>query len=238
MKLIKFAAVIFLGMIWLANPNILYAESKDASIYKDGKNGYFSFVPPKSWKVEDYNDPRTKVGFNHPTERGVFIRFIVREAPGETFSDMKRSAEETAQQWRAKGVPCKVDNSEWLGVPATTISADIPGVGYTQLIKFLIAGLHFNIQYAAPNRDKFNKYLNDVTQSLNSIVVNKPSKLDSEKAKRQQTANIIRLAELANERGDKINACLILKDGLKEFPNSTEIKSKIEAFQCDKSDRN
>jgi hypothetical protein len=47
-----------------------------------------------------------------------------------------------------------------------------------------------------------------------------------------------RLAALANERGDKINACLILKDGLKEFPNSTEIKGKIEAFQCDKSGRN
>lgn len=235
MKSIRRATALLLSILWcLSYPCLLFAETSGGSIYKDKKNGYFSFIPPTSWKSEEYNDPRTKVGFNHPTEKGLFIRFIVREALGETFSDMKKSAEETAQQWTANGVPCNVEQSELLGVPAITISANIPdGAGPTQLIKFFIAGLSFNIQYAAPNKDKFNKYLTEVTQSLNSIVVNKSFKLDSEKTKRHQTANIIRLAELANELGDKISACSLLKDGLKDFPYSADLKTKIKTFRCE-----
>lgn len=212
----------------------IYGQDEGAFIYRDEKNGYFTFCPPKGWRVQEYNDPRTKVSFNHPDDARIFVRFIVREAPGETFAGMIKADEEMAQEFNAKGIPCNVEQTERLGVPSTKIYAEISGMGYTQLIKFIIFGLHFNIQFASPDKEEFDKYLNEITQSIDSIVVLVSLKPDSEKARRQQIANIVRLAELANEFGDNKNACLILKDGLREFLQDTEIKSKMQILQCDK----
>jgi hypothetical protein len=206
-------------------------------IFRDEKNAYFTFAPPTGWIIEKYDDPRTKVAFRHPNNKSIFIRLIVREEPGYTFSEMKKDAETTARQWTEKGIPRKVDVSEFLGVPATRTSADIPGTGSTLLWKFLIAGLHFNIQFAAPNEKELAKNLDEVTHSINSIVVSRPSKIDLEKVRKQQAASIIRLADLAVELGDKDTAVAILKDGLKEFPDSAEIKSKLAEYTGNKKRR-
>lgn len=146
MAIVECASEILQGMFWLSAPAILLFKSAGRPVYKDFKNGYFSFMPPKSWRVDEYEDPRTKVELVHPFERGVYVRLIVREAPAETFEDMKRRARAKAQKWWAKSLPCTVDNAEWLGVPATVTSAEVPGEGHTQLIRFLISGLEFNIQ--------------------------------------------------------------------------------------------
>jgi hypothetical protein len=200
-------------------------------VYKDEGNGYFTFAPPKGWTIEKYTDARTKVAFRHPSDKSIFIRLIVREDPEYTFSEMKKDAENTAQQWNEKGASCKVALTEFLGVPATKTSAEIPGAGSTVLWRCLIGGLHFNIQYAAPTKDLLARHLTEVTNSLDSIIVAHPSKVSVEKARKQQAASILRLAELAVERGDKDTACAVLSDGLREFPDDVEIKSRLAEYR-------
>jgi len=150
-----FMAVLFLDAFAVA-------QSKEVAVYKDEKNGYFSFVPPKDWTIETYNDPRTKIAFRNPLEKQIFVRLIAREEPKFTFSELKREVESTALQWTKKGVPCKVQITECLGVPATMVSADLPEEGPMRLWRFLIGGLSFNIQYVAANKNAFDANLEKV----------------------------------------------------------------------------
>ena len=228
----SFIAATLLTVLGFMTPNPSVGQSDQQDIYRDQTNGYFTFAPPRGWITEKYDDPRTKVAFRHPANKGIFLRIIVREAPGETFAEVKENAEETAKQFSSKGASLKVDTVERLGVPATTTTGEIPGGGFTQLTRFLIAGLHFNIQYAAPSREDFAKHLALVRQSIDTLVVSGPTKVDVQKARAQQAASIVRMADLAVERGDNKTACLILDEGLRKLGDSGDIKNRIGKYQC------
>ena len=202
--------------------------SLELKVYKDKKNEYFMFALPKGWTVREYSDPRTKVSFNHPSADGVFIRFIVREAPDETFNSMKHNDEITAQQMNSRGISCDVKETEFLGMQCSEISAQMPNnAGTTILRKFLVSGLHFNIQYSAPTQDLFKKYLDDSIESLETLVILKNQNNNPQRVKNQQIANYVRLAKLTAEIFSVTEAKDILKEALKIFPESKEIHDAI-----------
>lgn len=203
---------------------------KSPTVWKDSKNGYFSFVPPKGWTIETYSDPRSKIAFRHPQNKSIFLRIIVREAPGETFDQMKQSADEVAAQYRTQGFQCMIEKTECHGVPATITTADLGSTGYTKLVRFLQAGLHFNIQWAAPTKDLLDMNQDVVDKSIASIVVNGPEKPNTEKALAQQAASILRQAELVMEWGDRQAAQGILIEGNRLYPESSEIKKKMSEY--------
>ena len=203
------------------------AEGKRA-IYKDTKNGYFMFVPPDGWRAEVAPDTRTKVSFVNPTDAGVFLRFITREAPGEDFARMKKEDEATARSMRDRGITCTVTETDFMGVNSTEISAEFPnGQGFTRLRKFIAVGLHFNIQYSAPSKTLYDKHLKEAMDSLDTIVLAKDHKPDTEKAQNQEIAHYLRFAQLTDENVSTEEALAILRQGAQKYPHSKEIQDAL-----------
>lgn len=211
---------------------------KTKRAYTDTQNGYFMFLPPVGWKTENYSDPRTKVGFNHPNAAGVFIRFIVRQAPGETVEKMIEDDKRMAGQMKDKGLACEVKEMVWDGIKCSEIRAQIPNdAGTTMLRKFLTCGLHFNIQYSAPKKALYDQYLDEVTCSLDTITVLKGTGEDAAKAKDQQIAGRIRLAKLTTELGFEEEAVQILKEAQIAFPESDVIQNALNNFRQKSQDK-
>lgn len=234
----KYSRVIIIFLIGVVSllflhPTSLSAKSKSKVIYRDDKNNYFFFVPPKGWTIEKYSDPRTKVAFHHPDEHNVLLRFIVREVPGYTFLEMKRDAEEVCQTWRGKGVIFELKETEILGVKGITLTTGnlLPNL-YSRILKCIKFGIHFSVAFHAP-KTTFRKYLEEVTKSINSIVVLKPASLDAGKAKQQQIGHYIRSAELISEMGDHEEACNILKELMREFPNDKNVQRTFKKLKCE-----
>ena len=228
-KLFKMFVIVSL---LLASAASSIAAENEAKVYKDTKNGYFMFLPPKGWTSQEYSDPRTKVGFNHPTARGVFIRFIVKEAPGETFDAMIVEDKQMSNQMRSRGISCEVKENDINGLKCSEVLAQFPDdAGTTMLRKFLSCGLHFNIQYAAPTKALFDKHLDGAMKSLETITILKVSGADIEKAKEQQIANRIRLAKLTAEWLSVEEAMQILKEAQREFPDSRLIQDALKEME-------
>jgi hypothetical protein len=228
-KIVFYSLIFFLfGSISIAQP-----QKKTSNIYKDVKNGYFSILLPDKWKIEEYQDVRTKVSFSHPTDSTIFMRFIVRDASGETFSNVKSTAEDSVKGWKSEGIKCELKTSEYLGQPAVAAIVDNwKGQGAFELIKFISGGLHFNIQLAANSKEKLIIHRDEMINSINTITLLKGWKPNSEKAKIQKTANVIRMSDLFYQSNQKADACNLLKDALTEDPESFEIKNQIEKFNC------
>jgi len=163
----------------------------------------------------------------------IVLRFIVREVPGYTFLEMKRDAEEVRQTWRSKGVIIELKETEVIGVKGITLTTGdlLPNL-CSRILKFIKFGVHFSVTLHAP-KATFQKYLKEVTKSINSIVVLKPASLDAEKAKQQQIGHYIRSAELISEMGDHEEACNILKELMREFPNDKNVQRTFKKLKCE-----
>jgi len=212
-------------------------EPRDkAKLYRDTRNGYFMFLPPKGWTPQQYSDPRTKVIFNHPTDRGVFIRFIVREAPGETFDAMIDQDKQTSKQMRSRGIACEVKRNEPHGLKCSDVHAQFPNEAGTMMLrKYLTCGLHFNIQYGAPTKALFAKHLEQVTKSLEAVTVLKVPGGNVTKAQEQQIANRVRLAKLTAQWISLEEGRHILKEAQREFPESKLIRDALKEMEEQRS---
>jgi len=204
----------------------------EAGIYTDTRNGYFMFLPPRGWTPQTYDDPRTKVAFSHPTAPGVLIRFIVREAPGETFDGMVHEDRQVASEMRTRGVSCEVRKNDVYGMACSEVYGQFPNDSGTMMLrKFLTCGLHFNIQYSAPSKTLFDRYLDEATRSLETITVLKVSGRDVAKAKEQQIANRVRLAKLTAQWVSIEEGKRILREARKEFPESNLIEVALKEME-------
>jgi nucleoid-associated protein YgaU len=211
-----------------------HAQDKGAKagVFKDTKNGYFMFLPPTGWTRQEYDDPRTKVQFNHASDAGVLIRFIVREAAGETYDAMIREDRETASQMKNKGISCEVMEREVHGLKCSEVAAQFPEDGGTLMLrKFLSGGLHFNIQYGAPTKAQFEKHRDAAMRSLDTITVLKIGNDDPKKAREQQIAGRIRLAKLTAEWVSVQEARQVLEEARKEFPDSESIRDALRELE-------
>lgn len=207
----------------------LVRDKTGINVYRDKRNGYFMFVPPAGWRVYEYPDPRTKVAFSHPVEHEIFLRFIVREAPGENYHAMIQADKERARQVEAMGVLCKIEESEFLGMKCSEIMAEYPkGSGISKLRTFLTSGLLFNIQYSAPTRAMFDEYADQVMRSLGTIQILEVNKGTQKKAIEQHIANRVRLAELYADFINRNEARQILLDEMNRFPDNQLIQDTME----------
>lgn len=208
------------------------SSSMKTKVYEDAKNGYFMFLPPKGWTPQLYADPRTKVAFNHPNTPGVFIRFIVREAPGETYDAMIREDKTVSNQMRRRGILCEVKEKEIKNLRYSEVLGQFPNdEGTWMLRKFLSCGLHFNIQYSATTKTLFYKHLDETMKSLETITVMKVAGGDVAKAREQQIAGRLRLAKLTAQWVSIEEATQILKEAQKDFPKSRLIQDALREIQ-------
>lgn len=224
----KMLGRVLIVTLLVTNFAVSQETAKTTNVYTDTKNGYFMFLPPKGWTPQLYDDPRTKVAFNHPSDPGVFIRFIVREAPGETFEAMINEDKKISNQMRNRGISCEVKESDINGLKCSEVNAQFPNnAGMMMLRKFLSCGLHFNIQYSAPTKALFDKHFDEAMKSLETITVLKVTGGDVIKAREQQIANRVRLAKLTAQWVSVEEARQILKEAKKEFPESTMIQDAL-----------
>ncbi|HEU0140784.1 MAG TPA: hypothetical protein VFQ79_13770, partial [Bryobacteraceae bacterium] len=133
-------------------------QSVKGAVFVDQKNGYFTMIPPSGWPRQTYDDTRTKVAWRSPQDTRVLLSVIAKQAT-ESFSDMRAGADRTAQSWRSKGVSTEVSEGRVGDVPAVIIKANVPGAGISHLLLFLVQGIHFNVQFAAPDRELFDRHL-------------------------------------------------------------------------------
>jgi len=133
---------------------------------------------------------------------------------------------------QARGITCTVTESDFMGVNSTEISAEFPGgQGFTKLRKFIAAGLHFNIQYSAPSKALYDKHLKEAMESLDTIVLARDHKPDSEKAKAQEIAHYLRFAQVTDEHVSTEEALAMLKQGARKFPDSKEIQEALSQME-------
>jgi hypothetical protein len=222
----------FIGIVLVGILGATAAFAQDPApkpgVFRDANNGYFMFLPPKNWTTEQYPDPRTKVAFNHPSVPGVFIRFIVREAPAESFDAMLSEDKQTANQMKARGISCEVEERNVHGLRCSEVVAQFPNDGGTMMLrKFLSGGLHFNIQYSAPTKALFERHRDEAMKSLETITTLKAGGNEPEKAREQQIAGRVRLAKLTAEWISVEEARDILEEARKEFPDSKLIQDAL-----------
>lgn len=208
------------------------AKKQEQMFFKDTKNGYFMLVPPKGWVMQEYPDSRTKVDFNSPSDQRVFLRLIVRDATGETFESMKEGDEATTRSMRDRGISCEMTETEFMGAPSVEIHAEFPGgVGFTTLRKFIVSGLHFNIQYSAPTRSLFEKHRSEALASIDTLVVRKADTTNTAKMRMQAVDHYLRNAQLTSQILGIEEALVILNEASQMFPDDKRIASAIEEMK-------
>lgn len=231
MKLRRLLGLFIISVMLLAGTLQSKETNLKTEIFKDKKNGYFMFLPPQGWTIKHYPDPRTKVKFSHPSVRNFYILFIVREAPGETFNKMIANDRQLAGQLKRKGISCEVKEKDFNGLKCSEIIAKLPDKSISMLLKFISGGIHFNINYTAPGETQFDKHRDTIMNSLDTITILKVAGGDLKKAKEQQIAGRIRLAELLAQNGDVKGAIQELKEAQKEFPESKLIQDLLNKLE-------
>jgi len=197
-------------------------QSVKGAVFVDQKNGYFTMIPPSGWQQQSYDDTRTKVAWRSPQDTRVLLSVIDRQAT-ESFKDMRAGADRTAQSWRSKGVSTEVSEGRVGDVPAVVIKADMPGMGISNLVLFLVQGIHFNAQFAAPNRELFDQHLPHAMEALGTIAPLPQSEASATRAPAEELAWYKRYAFLLQKLGDRNNARALAKEGLAKFPSDAEL---------------
>jgi hypothetical protein len=203
------------------------APARKVKAFRDRQNGYFTFRPPAAWRLIRVKDPRTKVRFLHPAAPHVELMIVVRESVAENYASMLQSDRAAAHQFNALGAACTVVETTLLGLPASEASVVLPeGEGFQVIRKFMAEGLQFTISYSAPTRRLFDRYADEVQQSVNSIEVLRGERSPA-KVREQCVANRVRLGEtLASWKADE--AVKVLQEAAAAFPDSEDIHRTLE----------
>ena len=150
-----------------------------SEVYTD-TNDYFTFLPPHGWsRKEHLNDPH-EVQFNHPTEKGVFIRVIAEGAPphmnaGNFMALMRQNEERLRSRLGSQLTRIDLTEGTFMGYPAALAQHSWPGAEQ-ELTLFLSETAFFNIGYVAPDLETLEKHREEVERSLNTILVRNPAR--------------------------------------------------------------
>ena len=206
-----------------ASVSAAFAAAGREVLFRDAENGYFSIVTPRGWVVERYDDERTKIAWREPSDERILLRVIARQAT-EDFAELLSNATEMAGQWAARGIVLKQTQISLADTVAILLEGDVPGIGRTRIILFLLNGVHFNCQFAAPTTAQYNSNLNTAMTSLGTIATLPGRVRDAEKRRAELLSWYTRYSSLMEEFGDSASAMSIAREGLSEFPNNEELE--------------
>jgi hypothetical protein len=195
--------------------------------FKDSKNHYFEFSPPVQWVQQDYDDLRTKVQFHHPSQSGVMIFLTVKETPNQDFPALYEENRRMAQKVNAMGGRGSIERGKFLGQPCSVVRASFPSKIISEFHIFYLDGLHFNLQYSAPNQAQFDRHYAEAMRSLNTITTAAHS-VSPDRAQEQQIANKIRLAELMADQVSVDDARQVLAEAQLLYPHSKAIQDALD----------
>ena len=102
---------------------------------------------PRKWKVREYpTDPRAKVEFWDPADRGVTVRLIATPAEGATLAEVLPDFEERSMQMRALGAQVALADAIIRGVNAKRLTIRHTGIEQV-LYLFVDADMYCNFSF-------------------------------------------------------------------------------------------
>lgn len=205
------------------------AGDKYVNLYKD-KNGYFTVLPPTGWKQEDYPSEtiRSKVAFQHPTEKGILIRIISgpTPTPNYTLDDLyQENKEKIDTYFRQKFPSGKYDiaKREIEGRQAVVQKNSLPGTEQ-EVVLFINKGIWYSIAFNADTRSQFEKNYKTFQRFLTNFTILEAGKKFSEKEIRDGLiAKYKRVAELYEQMGRIEDALDFVKEGMAIDPNNKDL---------------
>jgi peptidoglycan hydrolase-like protein with peptidoglycan-binding domain len=204
-----------------------HAEAWEQRVYLDKKNNYFSLIPPAGWTRRDYEDTRSKVSWHEIIDSRVLLRVIAREAePAENYQELKNRTSQTAAQWAARGVSLKQSEISFGETRAILLEGNVAEVGTTRLLFFLMGGIHFNCQYAAPTRPLYEKHLAQAMGTLETIQLLPGRGKEATKQKAQELSWYKRYAYLLEKIGEPESSRALATKGLQKFPDDQELQAR------------
>ena len=221
--LVRFCSLL-VGLMLPASPTPpqTLGQSANGAVWVDARNQYFTIIPPPGWTPQVYEDARTKVAWRHPRDSRVVLSIIARKAT-EDFAGMRADANRTAAGWRAKGLTMAVTEEKLGDTPAVVSQAHLPGGGRARLFLFLVRGVHFNVQFAAPSDALFDANAVAAQASLESITA-QPGKSNPGAREAEELSWYRRYAFLLAKLGNKTASQALAREGLARFPGDSELE--------------
>ena len=206
------------------------AEDKHVNLYKD-KNGYFTVLPPAGWRQEDYPSEtiRSKVAFQHPTEKDIVIRIISAPTPFQnyTLDDLYQETKEKIDSlFRQKfpSVKCNLTKREVEGRQAVVQRNSGSPIGEQEIVMFINKGLYYSIAFNTLTNSQFEKNYKTFQRFLTNFIILEAGKKFSEQEIRDGLiSKYKRVAELYEQMGRIEDALDFVKEGIAIDPNNKDL---------------
>lgn len=223
-----------------ASPTVVGAIAKEelaAKPYSD-KNGYFTFLPPKSWTQKDFpTDPRSKIEFDGPDS--VLIRITAQTSQGviskNVVEETRRSSEAGAATLRKQfpGFSQSVKEGSFAGLRAAIVVQTVPGQLEQELTVFVAGNIHFSIAYTALGRSGWEKHEKVARESLATLAFSEKINLPKDEVgvREEAVARAIRLAQLLTKMGNFSGAEEQILLALKKYPDEKRLNDALKLIK-------
>jgi hypothetical protein len=146
-----------------------FASAQNGEAYND-KNGYFSFVPPEGWLLQDLSkEYQSKAIFVSSDGAAMIILMagLDDDNLGSLFLLKKDLAQELQQQ-HPDGT-FDVNKSAICGFTAVSMDFEIPNVAKKEFYFFYFDGVRFDLTYSVAKEEDFQKYRNIAIESFSTF---------------------------------------------------------------------
>lgn len=204
-------------------PATAEAPTTTAGVFRDERNGYFSIVPPKGWKVERADDARTKVTWRHPTNSDVLLRVIARAAT-ESMDQVLRDTRAATAGWNRKGLKSVLTQPR-LGDRSVVVVDQWPQSARSRLVLSVAEHVHFNVQYAAPSETAFGAHEAEAARAIETLIpLPRSTSSGTDAIRREDLAWYKRYALLLSKIGDVEASKTVAAEGSAKHPEDGELK--------------
>jgi len=144
----------------------------DAQVYKDPK-GLFTMTPPEGWVRKDYpQETRSRVRFTSPDGKGS-IGILIRPAEPEeaVFEQLLAEKKANLENLRREFPTGRfvISEGSFCGHRCVKLETRIPGKIVQENYLYVDQGIHFNLDYNAPDQEDFEQYREIGSKSLCTI---------------------------------------------------------------------
>ena len=144
-------------------------DQVQAGVYSD-KNGYYSFVPPAGWTMEDFTRGyRSSVVFVSPD--GAAKILIMAELDSGDLGALFLSKKELsrANKQRDPNGTFAARTTTIGGFKAVEMDYEVPGLTKKEFYYFFFRGMRFDLTYSASNEQDFQRFKDAALVSFSSI---------------------------------------------------------------------
>jgi len=147
-------------------------DTANAQVYQDPK-GLFTITPPEGWVRKDYpQETRSRVRFTSPDGKGSIGILVRPAAPEETVFEQLLTEKRANLENLKREFPTGrfvISEGNLCGFRCVKLETRIPGKIVQENYLYVANGVHFNLDYNAPNQEDFEQYREIGSESLCTI---------------------------------------------------------------------